>query len=104
MRSCLALRRYSMTFGGRLGSDRPYVFWGGFPSALKRRGLTGERLVISGQHAGLVAALKRSFQGAAHQRCRVHFARTCWRTATIEGDHLGPRLCLARRRWARSPT
>jgi transposase-like protein len=32
-------------------------------------------LVISDQHAGLVAALKRSFQGAGHQRCRVHFAR-----------------------------
>jgi len=33
------------------------------------------RLVISDQHAGLVAALKRSFQGSTHQRCRVHFAR-----------------------------
>jgi transposase-like protein len=33
------------------------------------------RLVISDQHAGLVAALGRSFQGVAHQRCRVHFAR-----------------------------
>jgi putative transposase len=33
------------------------------------------RLVISDQHAGLVAALKRSFQGTAHQRCRVHCAR-----------------------------
>ena len=33
------------------------------------------RLVISDQHAGLVKALKRSFQGAGHQRCRVHFAR-----------------------------
>jgi len=33
------------------------------------------RLVISDQHAGLVAALRRSFQGTAHQRCRVHFAR-----------------------------
>ena len=33
------------------------------------------RLVISDQHAGLVAALKRSFQGTGHQRCRVHFAR-----------------------------
>jgi putative transposase len=32
-------------------------------------------LVISDQHAGLVAALKRSFQKTAHQRCRVHFAR-----------------------------
>jgi putative transposase len=33
------------------------------------------RLVISDQHAGLVAAIARCFQGAAHQRCRVHFAR-----------------------------
>jgi transposase-like protein len=33
------------------------------------------QLVISDQHAGLVAAIKRCFQGASHQRCRVHFAR-----------------------------
>jgi transposase-like protein len=33
------------------------------------------RLVISDQHAGLTAAIRRCFQGAAHQRCRVHFAR-----------------------------
>jgi putative transposase len=37
--------------------------------------LSGVRLVISDQHAGLVAALRRTFQGASHQRCRVHFAR-----------------------------
>ena len=30
---------------------------------------------FSDQHAGLVKALRRSFQGAGHQRCRVHFAR-----------------------------
>jgi transposase-like protein len=42
---------------------------------LKDRGLGGVRLVISDQHAGLVAALRRAFQGAGHQRCRVHFAR-----------------------------
>jgi transposase-like protein len=33
------------------------------------------KLVISDQHAGLVKALKRSLQGAGHQRCRVHFVR-----------------------------
>lgn len=33
------------------------------------------KLVISDQHAGLVAALRRCLQGAAQQRCRVHFAR-----------------------------
>ena len=38
-------------------------------------GSTGVRLVISDQHAGLVSAIGRCFQGAGHQRCRVHFAR-----------------------------
>jgi len=38
-------------------------------------GWAGCAWVISDQHAGLVAALKRAFQGSAHQRCRVYFAR-----------------------------
>ena len=59
-----------------VGDSEDEVFWRGFLTALKRRGLTGVRLVISDQHAGLLAALKRSFQGAAQQRCRVHFARS----------------------------
>jgi putative transposase len=58
-----------------VGDSEDEVFWRAFLSGLKKRGLSGVRLVISDQHAGLVAALKRSFQGAAHQRCRVHFAR-----------------------------
>jgi transposase-like protein len=58
-----------------VGDSEDEVFWRSFLAALKRRGLAGVRLVISDQHAGLVAALKRSFQGTAHQRCRVHFAR-----------------------------
>jgi len=58
-----------------VGDSEDEVFWRGFLASLKRRGLSGVRLVISDQHAGLVAALRRSFQGAGHQRCRVHFAR-----------------------------
>jgi putative transposase len=58
-----------------VGDSEDEVFWRGFLTALRKRGLGGVRLVISDQHAGLVAALKRSFQGTAHQRCRVHFAR-----------------------------
>src|SRR4029079_11569927 len=58
-----------------VGDSEDEVFWRGFLTSLKKRGLTGVRLVISDQHAGLVAALKRAFQGTAHQRCRVHFAR-----------------------------
>jgi putative transposase len=62
-----------------VGDSEDEVFWRGFLTELKKRGLGGVQLVISDQHAGLVAALRRSFQGAAHQRCRVHFAATCWR-------------------------
>jgi putative transposase len=58
-----------------VGDSEDEVFWRAFLTDLKKRGVGGVRLVISDQHAGLVAALKRSFQGAAHQRCRVHFAR-----------------------------
>lgn len=42
---------------------------------LKARGLSGVELVTSDEHRGLVAAIKRHFQGASHQRCQVHFTR-----------------------------
>lgn len=58
-----------------VGDSEEETFWRGFMTSLKQRGLGGVRLVISDQHAGLVKALRRSFQGAGHQRCRVHFAR-----------------------------
>jgi putative transposase len=61
--------------GCDIGDSEDEAFWRGFLRSLKSRGLGGVQLVISDQHAGLVAALRRSFQGAAHQRCRVHFAR-----------------------------
>jgi len=58
-----------------VGDSEDEVFWKGFLTSLKQRGLGGVQLVISDQHSGLVAALRRCFQGVAHQRCRVHFAR-----------------------------
>jgi putative transposase len=61
--------------GLAVGDSEDEVFWRAFLTSLKKRGLSGVKLVVSDQHAGLVAALKRSFQGTAHQRCRVHFAR-----------------------------
>jgi len=42
---------------------------------LKARGLCGVRLVTSDDHAGLRAAIDRSFQGAGWQRCQVHYQR-----------------------------
>lgn len=58
-----------------VGDSEDEVFWRSFLLSLKQRGLGGVQLVISDQHSGLVKALKRAFQGVAHQRCRVHFAR-----------------------------
>ena len=43
--------------------------------SLKSRGLTGVELVVSDDHEGLKAAIARHFQGAAHQRCQVHYTR-----------------------------
>ena len=42
---------------------------------LKERGLHGVQMVTSDDHRGLVAAIERHFQGAAWQRCYVHFLR-----------------------------
>src|ERR671910_3239616 len=61
--------------GVDVGDSEDEAFWRGFLRSLRSRGLGGVRMVISDQHPGLVAALRRSFQGASHQRCRVHFAR-----------------------------
>jgi len=44
-------------------------------SSLRERGLSGVMLVTSDAHAGLIAAIRRYFQGAAWQRCQVHFLR-----------------------------
>ena len=52
-------------------------FWQQVLGSLRDRGLGGVRLVISDAHRGLGAAAGRWFQGAARQRCRVHFIRTC---------------------------
>jgi len=62
--------------GPDVGDSEDEVFWKGFMTSLKQRGLADVQLVISDQHSGLVAALHRCFQGVAHQRCRVHFARS----------------------------
>ena len=49
--------------------------WGALFRKLKERGLTGVLLVVSDEHKGLVAAIRRHFQGAQWQRCQTHFQR-----------------------------
>lgn len=69
--------------------------WKDFLVSLKARGLKGVELVVSDDHAGLVAAIGEVIPEAAWQRCYVHFLRNAL-------DHL-PRKhgddCLQELRW-----
>ena len=49
--------------------------WGECLRSLRDRGLSGVTLVVSDAHRGIRAAVARHLQGAAWQRCRVHFKR-----------------------------
>ncbi len=61
--------------GLAVGDSEEESFWTEFLRSLRRRGLSGVRLVISDAHEGLKAATRKTLQGASWQRCRVHFAR-----------------------------
>ncbi len=61
--------------GCQVGDSENEVFWTEFLRDLKDRGLAGVQLVISDAHSGLVNAIGTVMQGAAWQRCRVHFMR-----------------------------
>ena len=61
--------------GCDIGDSESEAFWDRFMASLRDRGLAGVRLVIADAHRGLAAAADRWFQGAARQRCRVHFVR-----------------------------
>ena len=61
--------------GFDVGDSENEPFWTEFLQSLKARGLDGVKLVISDAHTGLKKAISTVFQGAAWQRCRVHFMR-----------------------------
>ncbi len=61
--------------GFDVGDSENETFWTTFLRALKARGLGGVKLVITDAHTGLKKAINTVFQGAAWQRCRVHFLR-----------------------------
>jgi len=47
--------------------------WSELFKSLKKRGLTGVKMVTSDDHEGIKAAVRRHFQGASWQRCQCHF-------------------------------
>jgi transposase-like protein len=68
----------------RVGDSESEQTWGDVFRSLKDRGLAGVKLVTSDAHGGLRAALRRHFQGAAWQRCRVHFKRELGRKVSYK--------------------
>jgi len=61
--------------GCDVGDSEDGAFWTAFLRSLRRRGLSGVRLVVSDHHLGLKEAIEKVFVGASWQRCRVHFMR-----------------------------
>ncbi|MFD7714224.1 IS256 family transposase [Streptomyces sp. NPDC059785] len=61
--------------GLMVGDSESEAFWKEFLRSLRERGLSGVRLVVTDQHSGLVAAVRKVMLGTAWQRCRVHFLR-----------------------------
>lgn len=67
---------YREVLGVWIADSESEASWGQVFGELKQRGLAGVRYVVSDDHAGLVKAVQRHFQGALWQRCQVHFVRT----------------------------
>jgi putative transposase len=68
----------------RVGDSESESTWSEVFLNLKRRGVGGVKLVVSDAHQGIRAALKRHFQGASWQRCRVHFKREMGRKVSYK--------------------
>src|SRR5215210_1687847 len=94
-----------------VGPSEDGAFWLGFLRSLIARGLGGVRLVISDAHEGLKGAIAAVLQGAAWQRCRVHFVRNALGyvpksaapmvAATIRTVFAQPDPASAREQWRR---
>jgi len=61
--------------GTYLADSESEATWSDVFKDLRGRGLEGVQYVVSDDHEGLVAAVRRYFQGAVWQRCQVHLVR-----------------------------
>jgi transposase-like protein len=66
---------YREILGTWVADSENETSWSEVFKELKERGLNGVRYVVSDDHAGLVKAIGRHFQGVLWQRCQVHFVR-----------------------------
>jgi putative transposase len=68
----------------RMADSESEQSWGEVFSSLKDRGVKGVKYIVSDAHSGIRSAIKRHFQGAAWQRCRVHFKREMGRRVSYK--------------------
>jgi transposase-like protein len=68
----------------RVADSESEQSWGEVFRSLKDRGMGSVKLVISDAHSGIRAAISRHLQGAAWQRCRVHFKREMGRKVSYK--------------------
>ena len=110
-----ALVAYGVGLDGRrrllavtIGAQESEASWADLLGKLTQRGLTGVKLVIADDHAGLKAAVRTHLPEARVQRCVVHLQRnaldkTPWRLRGRVGREVGnifaaPSLSEARKR------
>ena len=63
-----------------------YVSWRDFLVSLRKRGLSGVRLVVSDAHTGLTRAVREVMCGAGWQRCIAHLERDVAGRCARRGD------------------
>ncbi len=66
---------HRQVLGLMLGDSESEDSWSTFFAWLTGRGLKEVDLVVSDDHAGLVAAVRKHFQGVVWQRCQTHLSR-----------------------------
>jgi transposase-like protein len=74
---------YREILGIKIGDTESFATWEETFRWLKGRGLKGIMYIISDQHAGLVEAARKHFQGATWQRCQVHLMRNILGSCSI---------------------
>ena len=81
---------YREHLGIWLGASESESSWAEVFHDLTQRGLGGVTYVVSDDHVGLQAALRRYFPDAVHQRCQVHYLRNA--LSKVSSDALHQRI------------
>jgi putative transposase len=66
---------YRHVLGASMSLSEAEVHWREFLSSLQKRGMTGVKLIISDDHAGLRAAREALFPATPWQRCQFHLSQ-----------------------------